>query len=168
MPDHIRIILSRLLTRYSTPGRTNFCTLFLMRADSDFDALIPDPAHCLAAWADRGSGLQSMPVDQAIGMLQAEHDPAIATVERGTLTDSESRRAQMTRVISFTIYQVATPDGQDEVQVDLYSRALHYSPKGDRIAHETWRTAEDGTWYSLYVPRNETDNELDNMDQWLS
>lgn len=161
MPDHIRLILNRLLNRYSTPGRTNYCTLFLMRADSSFNVLIPDPAQCLAAWVDRGSGLQSAPVDQAVTMLQAERDPALAAVDRGTLTDSESRRAQMTRVIIFTIYQTA----EDEIHVDLFSRALHYSPKGDRIAHEMWRTAEDGTWYSVYTPRDESEQKSDGTSQ---
>jgi hypothetical protein len=34
--------------------------------------------------------------------------------------------------------------------VHLWSRALGFSPKGDREAFEQWEQAEDGVWFSAY------------------
>jgi hypothetical protein len=39
------------------------------------------------------------------------------------------------------------------VQVRLLSRALHFTPRGDREAFETWQPGEGGVWYSVYTPR---------------
>ncbi len=134
-------IAEKIIARYGHPARTAYLYLFQLEPNADRSSLIPHADEVTGAWIDEGMGLQ----------------PANATsvIERCTTTrglpltrpaNPHERRLFMARVVTFTFMQT-TPD---EYQVTLISRALRFTPKGDRTAIETWRPA-DGSWYSAYT-----------------
>jgi hypothetical protein len=137
----------KIVERYSHPGRTAFTYLFQMKPESDFTALVPDPTAVIAAWIDEGNGLVSMPVDTAVVHCRTTQVESPKRDDQGKLT-SNQRRQMMARSILFIVTQLDT----DEIEVRLVSRALNFSPKGDREVTEKWRrTADD--WYSAYQPK---------------
>ena len=132
----------RIAQRYAHPGRTAYAYLFRLEPGSDLTRVIPEPETVLAAWIDEGSGLSL-----ALAALAVEH----CTATRGTglnrkrALNAQERRQQMARAIQFTATQV----DETLVEVHLVSRALLFSPKGDREVHEQWRRSVDG-WFSAY------------------
>jgi hypothetical protein len=56
------------------------------------------------------------------------------------------RKQMMARAIQFSLRAVT----EDEIALHLVSRALGFSPKGDREVIEAWRRTAEGVWYSVY------------------
>jgi hypothetical protein len=139
-------VAARIAERYGHPGRAAYTYLFRLKPGSDFGPLVPDLASVLAAWMDEGDGLQPVPVEAAVEHCRAalNSKPVLSRPQRLT---PHQRRHMMSRSILFSVEQPA----EDLVTVRLVSRALHFSPKGDREAFEQWRPTGDG-WYSAYRP----------------
>jgi hypothetical protein len=139
----IEFVAGRIAARYAHPGRTAYTYLFQLKPDSDFGPLVPDPESVIVAWMDEGNGLLPAPTDTAV-----EHCRAVLANKTDLTTPrkitSHERRQMMARSILFTVTQPA-----DLVEVRLLSRALVFSPKGDREANEQWRPTGEG-WYSAY------------------
>lgn len=147
-------IAARLLQRYSASGRTAYTYLFYLRQGADTGALIPVAADVISAWSDQGSGFLPLPPETVIQQCEAIHalefhNPPGYAPQSGRLTPHQ-RRQQMARTVQFTI----TPQVDDLVVVHLVSRALKFSPKGDRSVTEHWKPT-DGGWYSAYRPHQE-------------
>ena len=140
-------VAERIAQRYAHPGRAAYAYLFRVKPGSDLTRMIPDTESVLAAWLDEGSGLSAAPAALAV-----EH----CTITRGTglnrkhAQNAQERRQQMARAIQFTVTQI----DENLIEVHLVSRALLFSPKGDREAHEQWRRSADG-WYSAYLPQED-------------
>lgn len=137
------IITRKIWARYSAPERTAYLYMFLLKPDAIRESLIPEPSEVLLAWVDEGKGLNAAPVDQAIAQTIAARNFRTARP-----TSAHERRLSMARIVTLTV----EPQADDQYCVDLFSRALAFSPKGDRRALETWRPAE-GSWYSAPIGR---------------
>ena len=135
-------VASLIARRYANPERAAYCYLFRLQPGTQIGPLVPDADAVIEAWVDQGGGLQPSPVEEAVRSCRAGlgHRPA------ATMT-SIYRRQLMARSIQFTVVQKA----DDLIEVQLSSRALSFSPKGDRSVTEEWRLAGD-QWYSAYRP----------------
>jgi hypothetical protein len=67
-----------------------------------------------------------------------------------TPTTRDERRRLMSRQVIFSI-RAPESSGEPVALVELYSRAIAYTPRSDRRVTETWRPFEGG-WYSAYKP----------------
>ena len=141
------IVAAHIAQRYAHPGRAAYTYLFQLKPDSDFGLLVPEATAILAAWMDEGNGLQPVPAESAVERCRATHAQA-PDLQRPQKLNRHQRRQLMARSILFS----ATQHGDDLVQVRLVSRALIFSPKGDREAFEDWRRTGDD-WYSAYRAR---------------
>lgn len=137
------IIADKIVARYGHPSRTAYVYLFHLQAASNRAALIPDPADVIAVWSDEGEGLRPAEVASVIARCQVA-----ASARYSRPSSPHERRLQMARVITITLQEQAA----DQILVDLSSRALAFTPKGDRRALEYWRPAE-GSWYSAPINR---------------
>jgi hypothetical protein len=143
--DPLPLVAGRIRDRYATPSRKAYTYLFWVKDETTLSELIPPAEQVIAAWVDEGVGL--LPLNAA----EATRQCAVARAQRpqdrpsGQLSPNE-RRQMMARVILFTLEQ----SGPAQVDVHLWSRALGFSPKGDREAFEQWEQAEDGVWFSAY------------------
>jgi hypothetical protein len=137
------IILGKIRVRYSAPKRTAYLYLFLLKPDANRNILIPSASDVVAAWVDEGNGLTETPIEQALQQTIAAREFRTARP-----TSAHERRLSMARIVTLTVEAQAV----DQYSVDLFSRALAFSPKGDRRALETWRPAE-GSWYSAPIGR---------------
>ncbi len=147
--DPLDFVAERLVERYSHPSRTAYLYCFRLQPGTDFAPLIPDLAAVIIAWVDEGAGLAVLPADAAISRCQtALVSQSALALKPARPTTSHERRQTMARLISFSIERQAV----DQISVDLFSRALAFTPKGDRRVTETWRPAE-GTWYSAPIGR---------------
>jgi hypothetical protein len=143
-------VIRRLVGRYATPARKAYLYLFKVAVDAPQKGLIPTPTDVQRAWVDDGQGLQEIPIETALAKLTA----AKATAPQATQTPPlEGRKQLMARAVLFSL----APTTQGALEVHLFSRAISYSPKGDREVRERWqREAADPTlWYSAYQPRDE-------------
>jgi len=136
------IIAEKIVARYGHPARTAYLYLFQLIADADRSPLIPRAEAVLGAWIDEGMGVLQ-PADAANALERCAAARDLPLTRPAT---PHERRLFMARVVTFTFMQGAP----DEHQVILISRALRFTPKGDRTAIETWRPAE-GSWYSAYT-----------------
>jgi hypothetical protein len=145
----IEFVAGRIAARYAHPGRTANTYLFQLKPDSDFGPLVPDPESVIAAWMDEGNGLLPAHIDIAVDHCRAvfANKTDLGTPRKMT---SHERRQMMARSILFT----ATQPAADLVEIRLLSRALVFSPKGDREALEQWRPSGED-WYSAYRPYDE-------------
>ena len=141
-------VAERIALRYAHPERVAYLYLFRLAPGSDFGPLVPLTGHILTAWIDEGSGLARTDADSAVRKCQTVYD-AMAEARRLSKRPktSHERRQQMARSILFTVTQPV----EDEIEVHLLSRALAFSPKGDREVVEKWRRSAEG-WFSSYLP----------------
>ncbi|MHB8627984.1 MAG: hypothetical protein ACYDBJ_17390 [Aggregatilineales bacterium] len=142
--DATEFVAGRIVTRYGHPARAAHLYLFRLMPNSDFGLAPPDPQTVIASWMDEGGGLAPVAPNEAVAHCQA----ARAMLQEHTTIRPETRRL-MARLVVFSVEEHET---EALVIVQLFSRALAFTPKGDRRATETWRRAEDGTngWYSAY------------------
>jgi hypothetical protein len=136
----------KIVERYSHPGRTAYLYLFQLKPGVDFASLIPEASGVIAAWIDEGANLVATPVDTALAHCKTTQEIAPNRDVPQKLT-SHQRRQMMARAILFSVNQLDA----DEVEVHLVSRALIFSPKGDREVNEKWLRSGD-SWYSAYQP----------------
>jgi hypothetical protein len=139
----LETILGKICERYSHPSRVAYLYLFHLVNSADRGVLIPNASEVLQAWIDEGSGLALTDPQNGIAQCQAT-----ANFRTSHPANTHERRMSMARVVTLTV----TQDSAVQYSVNLISRALHFSPKGDRQAFETWRPAE-GSWYSAPVGR---------------
>ncbi|MCC7208629.1 MAG: hypothetical protein IT323_15080 [Anaerolineae bacterium] len=144
-PDPLAHVAGRIRDRYASPSRKAYTYLFWVRDAAALDGLVPTAEQVVAAWVDEGAGLS--PLDAAEAVRRCAEARARRPQDRpsGQLSPHE-RRQMMARAILFTLTQ-ARPD---QVDVHLWSRALGFSPKGDRQAFEQWEQTDDGVWFSAY------------------
>ncbi len=136
-------VASRIVERYAHPSRTAYLYAFRLHTDADLTPLLPELPTILAAWVDEGSGLSDVSAAQAIAHCEAARNANIVRP-----TNAHERRLSMARVLAFKV-DTQIPD---QISVELFSRALNFTPKGDRRVTETWRRAE-GSWYSAPIGR---------------
>lgn len=140
-------VAERIARRYAHPGRAAYVYLFRLKLESDLTPLIPATEWVVTAWLDEGSGLSP-----ASAALTVEHCAATRStgLNRRHAQTATERKQQMARAIQFIVTQL----DDKLIEVHLVSRALLFSPKGDREVHEQWRPASDG-WYSAYQPHED-------------
>jgi|GEM_PF-1075519 len=141
LPDtsSLTYVTQRLVDRYGMAGRTAYLYLFRVQPGSDFVLLIPDAAQVIDAWIDDGAGLQVTTANTAIDRCRTALDHRIAHAPQNT----QERRQHMARVVMFSI----DLQSAERISVDLFSRALFFTPKGDRRVGEIWLPTAD-SWYS--------------------
>jgi hypothetical protein len=137
-------VAAAIAQRYAHPGRFNYLYLFQLKPEADFTPLVPALDHILAAWIDEGEGLRPVSADLGVERCRLTYDIGL---EHKRPKGSHERRMQMARSVLFA----ATQPDEDTVEVRLLSRALVFSPKGDREAHEVWHPGGAG-WYSVHQP----------------
>jgi hypothetical protein len=137
--EAVEFIVGKLVERYSHPGRVSFMYMFRLAPGTDFEPLLPAAAVIQDAWMDEDTGL--VPVEAAVALA---HCRETLVVSKARPTNRQERRRQMARVVSF----IVLPQTATQVVVELSSRALLFSPKGDRRVTEIWHPAEGG-WYSV-------------------
>lgn len=138
-------VAGRIRDRYATPSRKAYTYLFWVRDAAALEALIPTAEQVITAWVDEGAGL--LPLDAAEAVRRSAESRSARPQDRPAAPISpHERRQMMARVILFTLELV----GPDQIAVRLWSRALGFSPKGDREAFEQWELTEDGVWFSAY------------------
>lgn len=143
----LEIVSARIRDRYSNPARHAYTYLFRLEPGTLSMALVPTPESVMSAWVDEGQGLLPLATPDAVHMCAVAAQ--IKPHERPPTTLTPHQRKQMmARVITFTV-EMPNPD---QVDVRLWSRALGFSPKGDRQAHEIWKRAAGDFWYSAYRP----------------
>ncbi|MBO9308267.1 MAG: hypothetical protein J7551_00605 [Chloroflexi bacterium] len=140
--DHVA---ARIVERYSNPSRKAYTYLFRLQADAPLTALVPSATDVLAAWVDEGHGLVPTAPSEAVARCQAAAQIRPHAGPLHGLTPHQ-RKQTMARAIQFSV----RPVSEDEIALHLVSRALGFSPKGDREVIEAWRRAADGIWYSAY------------------
>jgi hypothetical protein len=140
--DHVA---ARIVERYSNPSRKAHTYLFRLQADASLTALVPLATDVLAAWVDEGHGLVPTAPSEAVARCQAAAQVKPHTEPPHSLTPHQ-RKQMMARAIQFSVRLVA----EDEISLHLVSRALGFSPKGDREVIEAWRRTAEGVWYSVY------------------
>ena len=147
----VAFIVARIVERYSHPSRTAYLYLFQLIPGADFQPLPPLLAQIEAAWVDEGSGLSPIEPEQARHRCQATIDQR----EQGNAPRSSAdRRRLMARQVSFSITAPDASGTESIALVDLFSRAIAFTPKSDRRVTETWRPFEGG-WFSAYKPPQE-------------
>jgi hypothetical protein len=140
-------VSERIAQRYAHPGRAAYLYLFRLQVGSDFSALVPSIAQVIEAWIDEGQGLKSADPASVIAACSIVRD---AKLQFSKPTDSPSRKRQMSRAVLFSVDQ--TDD--DSINVRLISRAVSFTPKGDREVNELWRRTGTGeAWYSTHRPQ---------------
>lgn len=140
--DYVALHIAR---RYANPERAAYCYLFRLRPDSPFGPLVPEADTIIKAWVDQGNGLLPTPAEEAVRECRA-----VVGLKPTMQPTSAQRRQLMARSIQFTVVQ----HSDDLIEVQLFSRALSFSPKGDRRVAEEWRRTGDG-WFSAYRGRDE-------------
>lgn|SRR5258708_1716563 len=146
MPSDVDLVAHKIVQRYAHPERKAYLYMFRLKPASDFSAIVPAPENILAAWIDEGNGLLPAAVDSALVACSAAREPHTNPRAPGKLTSHE-RRQLMARSVLFSVEATAP----DLIEVRLSSRALTFSPKGDREVLERWqRTGAE--WYSAYQP----------------
>ena len=150
--DPFTFIAGRIVERYSHPSRTNYLYLFQLLAGADFAPIVPALSQIDQAWVDEGEGLQPIEVVMACQRCQATIDRLHNDSTEGRKPQQrDDRRRLMARQVSFSITAPAIITSESVVLVDLFSRAIAFTPKSDRRVTETWRSFEGG-WYSAYKP----------------
>jgi hypothetical protein len=141
----VDLVAEKIARRYAHPERKAYTYLFRLKPDRDFNAIVPEASSVTSAWVDEGNGLLSSPIDSAVEHCQKVYE---ARLVRSRPQNSQERRRQMARSIQFTV----TQPSEDQIEVHLISRAIAFSPKGDREVTEFWRRTADGDWYSAHRP----------------
>ncbi|MBX3080218.1 MAG: hypothetical protein KF716_01205 [Anaerolineae bacterium] len=149
-PAGMDIVINQIIRRYSNPARATFMYLFLLPLDADFSGVFPTPETVLTAWVDEGSGFQVTPADEAVRLCSGIQQLHIIDSAEHRLTSTE-RKQMMARTIQFSVEQKA----DDFIVVHLVSKAITFSPKGDREVYEHWRLGSTG-WYSIHRPEGNT------------
>ncbi|MCC7451743.1 MAG: hypothetical protein IT324_30320 [Anaerolineae bacterium] len=146
MVEALDEVAAQIARRYAHPGRKAYTYLFRLKPHAPFNAIVPAQDSVLTAWLDEGAGLSPAPIDTALDRCRAVH--AIGPdLQRQPQLTSHQRRQLMSRSILFSVIQ----RNEDVIEVHLISRALAFSPKGDREVTEEWRRGASG-WYSAYRP----------------
>ena len=150
LPADVNSVINQIIRRYSNPARATFMYLFLLPLDADFSGVFPAPENVLTTWVDEGSGFQATPADEAVRLCAAIQRLHIIDSAEHRLTSTE-RKQMMARTIQFSVEQKA----DDFIVVHLVSKAITFSPKGDREVYEHWRLGSAG-WYSAHRPQGNT------------
>jgi hypothetical protein len=145
MSQPVQYVAERIAQRYAHPSRTAYLYLFQIKPEGDLTSLVPNAESVVAAWVDQGAGLAPAPIEAAVEQCSHVYNLKLKMTRPKT---ADERRRQMARSVMFTAVQAT----EDTVKVHLVSRALAFSPKGDRIADEEWKPTGDGGWYSVYNP----------------
>lgn len=143
----LEIVAARIRDRYSNPARHAYTYLFRLVPGTLSMSLVPALEAVMSAWVDEGQGLLPLSPPEAVGLCAVAAQTKPHERPPTTLTPHQ-RKQMMARVITFTV-EMPNPD---QVDVQLWSRALGFSPKGDRQAHEIWKRAAGDFWYSAYRP----------------
>jgi hypothetical protein len=144
------IIIDQIIRRYSNPSRTTFMYMFRLPIEADFSGIVPPASSVLFSWVDEGSGFQStQPVD-AVQLCASIRQLHLIDKPQRRLTSTE-RRQMMSRTVQFSLKSEA----DDLIVVHLVSKAITFSPKGDREVYEHWRLGSTG-WYSAHRPNGNT------------
>ena len=143
--DPLQIVAGRIRDRYATPSRKAYTYLFWVHVSGTHEALIPAADAVIRAWVDEGAGLLPSDREEAVRRCAATREQRPQDGPSGQLS-GHARRQMMARAIVFTLEQT----GAGQIDVHLWSRALGFTPKGDREAHEQWECTVDGEWYSAY------------------
>jgi len=149
----VDIVAERIAVRYRNPSRKAYLYLFRLAPSASLDALVPPADHVVQAWIDNGNGLVESAIEGVVAAC-ADASQVKPHTQSPTRLSPHERKQMMARSILFTAHQ---PD-QDTVEVNLASRALGFSPKGDRVALEVWKRTVDGTWYSTRRERDEAED----------
>ncbi len=149
------IVAGRIAERYRTPARRAYLYLFRLKPDASLEGLVPVADSVLEAWMDVGDGLLPSPIDRVLTECRRAADIKPHTQTPTRLTAHE-RKQMMARAIMF----IATQPEPSSVLINLASRALGFSPKGDRTALEEWRRSAEGRWYSTRREREEAEDAI--------
>ena len=141
---------NRIAVRYAHPSRQAHLYLFQLTDDADLDAIPPDPAQIKRAWVDAGGGLATTLPALAVAQCQALYDQlrAVSPPPRGRFITQQL----MARLVVFSVTALANA-AEPTMRVELFSRALAFTPKADRRVIELWRQTDSG-WYSTYTGRD--------------
>lgn len=151
--DPAAFIAARIVERYSHPSRTNYLYLFHVQSSADFQPIPPVAGQIIQAWVDEENTLSSIDPIKACHLCQLTADRwrSQSVVDGYAPPRSrEERRRLMARQVVFSITP-PDPAGEPVALVDLFSRAIAFTPKGDRRVTETWRPFAGG-WFSAYKP----------------
>ena len=140
-------VTARIVRRYANPARTAYLYLFRLKPGGELGPIVPEADSVLAAWADEGEGLLSTPPDEAVRKCAAAHAVGLEIAQTPQKLTPHQRRQLMARSILFTVEQIS----DSVINVHRFSRALAFSPKGDRKVTEEWHPSNEG-WYSSYRP----------------
>ena len=133
--------------RYANPARRNYLYLFQLKPGTDFMPIPPDPARVVSSWFDEGNRLARSPIDVVIERCRTlnvalhEYDP----IPPGKFIT----RQMMSRIVVFSVALVEV-EAEPTMSIDLFSRALAFTPKADRRVTELWKQGGEG-WYSTYT-----------------
>lgn len=143
----LSFVAGQIAARYAHPSRTAYLYLFRLTPGADFAQMPLDTTYIVTAWVDEGVGLAAVSASEAVARCAAA-----AQFRAARPANAHERRLTMARLVMFNVIGGAD---QAQIAVDLYSRALQFTPKGDRRALETWRRADEigGDWYSAPVGR---------------
>jgi hypothetical protein len=142
--DAVHYVTSRIVARYGHPARAAHLYLFRIVPGSDIALLPPDPQSVMMAWVDEGDGLTPVVPGEAVARCQKA---------RAALENYKTNRPLTQRLMArIVVFSVEEHKSASQVIVELFSRALAFTPKGDRRVTETWRPNADGTdgWYSAH------------------
>jgi hypothetical protein len=146
----VESVIEQIIRRYSNPARVTYMYIFQLPIDGDFSGVVPAADQVITAWVDEGSGFQVMPADEAVRLCEGIRQLHIIDKPQRRLTSTE-RKQMMARTVQISIEQKA----DDLIVVHLVSKAITFSPKGDRDVYEHWRLGSTG-WYSAHRPDGNT------------
>jgi hypothetical protein len=140
-------IANRIAVRYANPARRAYLFLFQLQPGTAFMPIPPDPAHVVSSWFDEGGGLARSPIETAIERCRVLNTAlhAYDPIPKGKFVT----RQMMARIVVFSVTLVAA-EADPTMSIDLFSRALAFTPKADRRVTELWKTGGEG-WYSTYT-----------------
>ena len=124
--------------------------LFRLPIEADFSGIIPAETSILTAWVDEGGGFQLTPPADAVALCTTIRGLHLIDKGEHRMTSTE-RRQMMSRTVQFSL----EPKADDLIVVHLVSKAITFSPKGDREVYEHWRLGSAG-WYSAHRPNGNT------------
>ena len=140
-------IANRIAVRYANPARRVYLFLFQLETGTDFMPIPPDSSRVVTSWFDEGGGLARSPtvfVIERCGILNTALHTHDAFMPGKYITQQ-----RMARIVVFSVTLVAA-ESESTMSIDLFSRALAFTPKADRRVTELWKQGGDG-WYSTYT-----------------
>ena len=140
-------IANRIAVRYANPARRAYLYLFQLEAGTDFMPIPPDSGRVISSWFDEGGKLAHSPTETAIEHCRILHTAlhAYDPIPPGKFIT----RQMMSRIVVFSVALVEA-EAEPTMSIDLFSRALAFTPKADRRVTELWKQGGEG-WYSTYT-----------------